>query len=446
MGIIAFIRRLFGLKKDRVKAVTSPAPPSRLPDEILPAKAPKQAVDSRPDKYITLGVDFGTHGTKVAFREVGADIGETVLIELNGAGTEGRSPAVFPSFISLKDDTIYFGKNIAGARVIENFKMKIGENNIEQYSRISFEDLTILFLTHIIKECEKRIIDNFPRRQCKILLNLGAPFSDMNEDSKTKLAYERILRLIWRIWRSDANIRNGISISGAKYIIKNVEEKPVDGEENWRWIVPEIQGAVTTYASFNHITNIADYHIVIDIGGYTTDVSIFNVGRLEGQPRASIFASGVLTNAVITYNSAKDKDAFIKELRSEITQVIRQPIHTNLIDAVKFVNFDHKLLWCLGGGARLHYLRGELLHPRKFLNGLKKLSRQGTSDLFVQVPALIPEGNHLSKEDLQSFFTIVCGLTTEYHNLIAIVTADPLPVFVAPPTWGELPYHLQDVG
>ena len=177
-------------------------------------------------------------------------------------------------------------------------------------------------------------------------------------------------------------------------------------------------------------------------GRYTTDVSLFNVGRLEGQPRASIFASGVLPEAVVAYNSAEDKDAFIQELRTAITDILKQA----LLDRGQFVNSYHKLLWCLGGGARLEKFRAKLLQPKVFLPRFKKLMPQGTSDLFVQVPALITGGVPISANDLQSFFTVVYGLTTEYHNLIAIVSADPLPVFEEPPTWGELPYHLQDVG
>ncbi len=429
MGIINKITRISKRIFSKKEISTNSVPSSNFVQKPLPKK------------YITLGVDFGTHGTKVAFREVGKDISSTIIIDLENSGTENRSTAVYPSLISIKGDSLYFGCKYAQSKTIENFKMRIGENVVESESGLSYEDLTILFLSYVFRQCEAIIKKYYSKFDCKILLNLGAPFSDISDNSATKKAYERILKLAWRLWRdSDMSVVNGIAFEDAESFICQSDSISIDGEDVWRWLVPEIQAAITTYAMLNPVKGDTCYHIVIDIGGYTTDVSVFNVGQQQGQPSASIFVSEVIKEACIGYDNADDKSEFVSKLRQKICNIIRQPADKCLLKRTEFVNYDNKLLWSLGGGARNVAFIQELLEYG-FLTGFKNMERKRNNELFGEMTLSHTGRTNLLADDLMSFFTIAIGLATEYKNLMAIINAEPLPIFKKPEEWGTNLYE-----
>src|SRR3990172_6248648 len=111
MSIVRFLRSLFdGLKGEPVKS--SPIIPSI--SSHLP-QAEKKEKKTPPEKYFTLGIDFGTHGTKIAYRDANLGFENTKLITLDGSGLNGREESVFPSLVSYNQNRIYFGRSEDGA-------------------------------------------------------------------------------------------------------------------------------------------------------------------------------------------------------------------------------------------------------------------------------------------------------------------------------------------
>ena len=130
--------------KKSVSQTSSASPEPHLQSTAFQTTQPLK--DKRPDIYLGLGLDFGTHGTKIAYRELQKKFSETRIIDLENSGEAGRSRAVFPSLISVRNNSLYFGRFVDEAVLVENFKMRIGESVVEQSSGLSYEDLTILFL------------------------------------------------------------------------------------------------------------------------------------------------------------------------------------------------------------------------------------------------------------------------------------------------------------
>ena len=101
----------------------------RAQNEKSEEKLISHSSDVKPNKYFIVGFDFGTHGTKVAYRDVDADYNEIEMITFRDSGTQNRNKYVLPSLISIKNDILYFGCKIENATVIENFKCSIGLGN-----------------------------------------------------------------------------------------------------------------------------------------------------------------------------------------------------------------------------------------------------------------------------------------------------------------------------
>lgn len=435
MGIIERLKRSLGLRQERF-AEKSKAPvdlpvEQKLANRIVekpqaPVAPPTPQRPPKPVKYFTLGIDFGTHGTKLAYRASDENYPQTKIITLEGSGQLGRSTNVFPSLIGMNDELLTFGYYPTNCITIENFKMRIGLNETELNSGLDYEDLTILFLSFVMGEASKKIESDNPDYRCSIFLHLGAPFADLQDNSSRRVAYVRILNLVWRIYQSDRCSGRWMSIDNARDLIRNVENNPAPSEANWRWLVPEIQAVATSYTQNSNVPR-DTYHIMIDMGGFTTDVSIFNTG-IPLQPRVNIFASRVITDAIVLYDNSVNKTDFITDLRRQIIDVIQNATNGNppMLQPGQFTNFLPKALWRIGGGYFRSDIMDELLHPDRFLSGLQLLNRN-------------PQ--FYNNED--RLLLCVKGLATLHSNLIAIIQARPLPQFQPPPNDG-LPFHLQD--
>jgi len=418
MSLLQTLRRLLGLGVKRAEPPTAPTV-TEAPIET-PAPAPR-----KPERYFSIGIDFGTHGTKIAYRASDGSFNDTRIITLEGAGTSDRQPNVFPSLVTVRNDRIYFGAPVNGGAVIENLKMKIGDNAVEPHSGLTYEDISVLFLAHVLCSAERIIRSENPDYLCKIMLNLGAPFSQLQADEYGRDSYERILRLVWRLyWHHASEVQQGIQLEEGRKLILAAELNIARGEEDWRWLVPEAQAVVTTFAQSADVPP-HSYHLVVDVGGFTTDFSLFNVGDSRN-PMASIFTSRVIRRAIIDYDQAQNGDEFCRAIRNELFEAINNTHNETLLEPGQFVNFDRKALWRIGGGYYRSDFLDRLLNPAVFLPGLQQLDRN-------------PE----FRGNVDRMFLVARGLATLHRNLIAIVQANPIRVFEPPPD-NELPFHLQD--
>jgi len=403
--------------------VKRPEPPTKPPITEAPVETPEPA-PRKPERYFTLGIDFGTHGTKIAYRASDGSFNDTKIITLEGSGTSDRHPNVFPSLVTVCNDRIYFGTPVNGGAVIENFKMGIGDNAVEPHSGLTYEDTSILFLAYVLCSAERIIRSENPDYLCKTMLNLGAPFSQLQADEYGRDSYVRILRLIWRLyWHYASEVKQGIHLEEGRKLIAAAESNIARGEEHWRWLVPEIQAVVTTFAQSADVPPLS-YHLVVDVGGFTTDFSLFNVGN-PINPIASIFASRVIRRAIIDYDQAQNGDEFCRAIRNELIEAINNAHHETLLEPFQFVNFDTKALWRIGGGYYRSDFLDRLLDSAAFLPGLQHLDRN-------------PE----FRGNVDRMFLVARGLATLHRNLIAIVQANPIQEFIPPPD-EELPYYLQ---
>lgn len=412
------IYRLLGIRKRHLQPPIKPF----VPKELTMKPAPEPGKQKR---YFTIGIDFGTHGTKVAYRDVGAGFPDTKVITLDGAGEAKRSPDVFPSLVTVFDERLYFGPPVNGGTIVQNFKMSIGEGATEPGSGLTYEDISVIFLTYVLCSSERRVRHENPEFLCKIMLHLGAPFSDLEINDKRRIAYGRILALVWRLfWRNADIIKQGMLIKEIRDLIIEAKLTNAPSENQWRWLVPETQAVVTTFAQSAEVPPLS-YHLVVDVGGFTTDFSLFNVGNYDN-PRASIFVSCVIRRAIIDYDRAENRNEFCSSIREELVSAIRNAFKLNLLRPGQFGNFDTKALWKIGGGYYRPDFLDCLLDSTHFLPGYHQLDRN-------------PE----FRGNVDRMFLVAKGLATHHHNLVAIVQANPIPIFVPPPD-EELPYHLQD--
>ena len=392
--------------------------------------------DPKPGKYFMLGLDFGTHGTKVAYRDIDANYNAIRIITLSESGTEDRDRYVIPSLISADNGLLYFGRKLDGARVIENFKSRIGECIQEDFTGFTFEELSALFITSLVCRAGSKIRSENPSYNCKIMLHLGAPFGTFEGGADgRKEAYDEILKLVWRGFRIEEYRMNWeLSMEEVKQMLQRWEALQSLDEETWRWLVPEVQAVFTSYAQHTRPPTIADHHFLIDVGGFTIDVCLFSLGNPDN-PRTAIDSTDVIYIALNDFDNATDKPTFIVELRRKILKTIEQGIEHMCPSTLprndlythrkRFYHETTKKLWLIGGGRLRPDLCNRLFDQRCFLSGWDHLDRD--PKLWEKNP----------------FIIVVKGLATRHEELIEIVKSRPFQP-APPPNDTDWDYHLTD--
>lgn len=447
MKILAWLKRLIGAKETEPSASS---PKAELgvaggQDELnqrardIPGEHPPsdgtQETHAKPRTLYVLGVDLGTHGTKLAYREVDTPIRTTRIIHLSESGTLDRAPGVVPSVVASNGHSLLFGKAREGFHLIENFKMHLIEDTPEIDGSFSPADVAALFLAWVVRVSLSQIRIHNPTKDCDILLNVGVPYPSEERDRGLHPIYSRILRKAWHLaYYNHEEICDGLAVTRASELLRMADAESDDLDEQWYWRIPELKATVTTIAQHQHLAPEAEYHVIVDLGGYTTDFFVFNTCQIQGRPRASLFLSEVIREGMVAYATSEDKHAFIGQLRQQLLEAWTSQINRDIINLHRFNHVHHKLLWQVGGGSRDIEFTGKLLHPDYFLPGVHNITR----DLYHGDIGLEISDEHIQGQDLETFFTVAVGLTIRARNLIDLITVNPLP---PPPPQDPLDEH-----
>lgn len=314
--MFGWLKRLFGTSRSEsvtreVHPNESSAPP-RSPDTAAPrtampptrAESPSRSGRDRPALAIVhIGLDWGTHSTKVVIRrDEETERGELLAVlpapdesVRNGHAADAPYPwFAIPSVVGVRDGRLVFG-DAARALPLESKHYTLKATLIKGTPSVApaiarplnakdadevVDILAVAFVAWVLQHVRVRIDDLIGAGRWKPFVSMSAPM-DRVEDPELKRRYERILNAAWL-----AAFRNGggINLEGAELatFVRQIRELlgsqlDDDGDRLFAVLPETIAGLVPLMLEPRREEGIYN---VIDIGGGSTEVSIVQLSDL----------------------------------------------------------------------------------------------------------------------------------------------------------------------
>lgn len=223
----------------------------------------------------TIGLDFGTHQTKICVEE--KDRLETRYSFITFKDNKGRESYVIPSIIRINSNGKlsygYIEEGVPGT-IVRYFKQAtFTENTSIWNNRVNAEYYTIWYLAYIIFLLEEKYDTDFG-------LNFGIP-TDNDRYGVLKRKAACLLfsayRLVEEVYEKDKERFLNESITK---LMENTEIQPYSDEKKEEYnilIFPEAFACLRPLAAKGKITS--GMNLMVDIGGGTTDISFFTMEK-----------------------------------------------------------------------------------------------------------------------------------------------------------------------
>lgn len=289
-------------------------------DEVVPDYSDKvehqrgavKKVESvlKEEKFINVGIDFGTSGTKVIYRDI---IGRKAWVCGFDHSLREYPDFVLPSSIRVIDGKLYFGgeaeKKAPQGNVIRSFKICMvcqHESDLQNNCNLVVDhtlhlspaeiklpgndgtylsfcpcDLGTLYLAYVIGIVRRKIENQFGKDyDLNITLNAAVPVNFM-ENEKVEAAFNESFYYANCIHEY---VHNGADINDLYQIIRNlkVSRPEIPGPEiRTTFVQPETITAMFSYV----MSPVADDGLygIADVGAGTTDVSFFRLSKLNNK-------------------------------------------------------------------------------------------------------------------------------------------------------------------
>ncbi|MBR5413668.1 MAG: hypothetical protein IK114_11615 [Fibrobacter sp.] len=216
---------------------------------------------------ITVGLDFGTHNTKLCVEDID---GNEKMYKFFPFKNNGKDEFLLPSemFIANNGKITYgFVGNEGNGRFIQNFKQRVftdlkGSDEDKLYC--------IWFIANIIFDLEKEYSDQFT-------IQMGVPADNTNLTEKKKLAKSIVASayyLVEDVFKNDKNLF--LKTTEQELISKTVfivDEEKI--KSYGTLIFPEAYAYLLMFTKRDAIPS--GMSLIVDLGGSTTDISFFNI-------------------------------------------------------------------------------------------------------------------------------------------------------------------------
>ena len=278
------------------------------------------------DTMITVGLDFGTHQTKVCIEGKGGVELDYLFMKFGGYGN--RMYYTFPSIIGVgKDGILTYGflpKNYDG-EIIKYFK-QAAFRSVSPNKKMSQEQAyyySIWYISYILFELEEVFGQNFT-------IQMGAPTDSIHIDVVKQIATRIIAssyRLVEDIFKNNKKEFLETDIETLKELTELVAYSDEVKEEYGLLVFPEAYACLLPLISQKKIAT--GMNLMIDIGGGTTDISFFTIenedGNVNGKPKPQVYDFYSINKGLNYLTCAEDKDETI--LNSNIkdeTEIVKQ--------------------------------------------------------------------------------------------------------------------------
>ena len=269
-----------------------------------PPRASARASSALPrgERTLIVGVDFGTSSTKVIWQDLSDNHFE--MFRWNAA-TSGLTAFLLPSTVLIRGSAIHFGLPegdvCKGDIRLSSIKLCVlcrsnssicrcgnvaARNGVvrmpsleAQYPASAF---ACLFLAHVFREVESRLVCQFPGDDLLLLWNIGCPMDYLDEADR-KAEWERMAGVAMELHR---DMPNPASTSLLAEVAESMNGfvAPAPGDRNY-FVQPEGLAAVKAFLESPHAES--KTYAIVDVGAGTTEVSFFFNGPImteKGRP------------------------------------------------------------------------------------------------------------------------------------------------------------------
>ena len=288
---------------------------------------------------ITVGLDFGTHQTKICIeRKEGVEL-EYSFVKFNDS--KGGLKYTLPTVIGIDEDTrLTYGflpHNYKG-RIIRYFKqsafcMSSSSNALSQQESLFY---SILYVANLLFDLEEQYGQMFT-------IQMGAPADGSSIVMAKKIATTIVAsayRLVEDVFENDKKSFLNATLQTLKELTEIVEYSDSIKEEYGLLVFPEAYACLKPLTSQGKISY--GMSLMIDVGGGTTDISFFTV--LNGKPQVYDYFS---INKGLNYlTCAENRDEKILNSNIKNESEINQQRRNLFKEEVKNIcnNIQNKLI------------------------------------------------------------------------------------------------------
>ena len=300
---------------------------------------------------ITVGLDFGTHQTKICIeRKEGVEL-EYSFVKFNDS--KGGLKYTLPTVIGVGEDnrlTYGFLPHNYKGRIIRYFKqsafcMSSSLNALSQQESLFY---SILYVANLLFDLEEQYGQMFT-------IQMGAPADGSSIVMAKKIATTIVAsayRLVEDVFENDKKSFLNATLQTLKELTEIVEYSDSIKEEYGLLVFPEAYACLKPLTSQGKISY--GMSLMIDVGGGTTDISFFTV--LNGKPQVYDYFS---INKGLNYlTCAEDKVKDNRSLDSNVKNVIE-------INATRLIEFTKEV------GCIANHLHQKLINEFRSQTNLK---------------------------------------------------------------------------
>jgi hypothetical protein len=221
---------------------------------------------------LIIGLDFGTHSTKVVVRRRNEQVGNVVVLDLP---CQGYPRFASPSAVRIDNGKLFFGTSAVlhhSGTLGRLLKLELLKDEGGLPTQSSSPDfLVAAYLLWVLKTVGKWIDNRYGAGNVRPFLNVPAPMDHFGKVA-LKGRYLQIVQLAWCAWRSGIRIQSGSASEDLRHLfeatlagIPEPSVRPYD-------VLPETIAPIVSLSQDPRMT--PGMYQIVDMGAGTTELSI----------------------------------------------------------------------------------------------------------------------------------------------------------------------------
>ncbi len=395
----------------------------------------------------TIGLDYGTHSTKVVHRIRNDDVGRVVTFD---TPCEGFAPSVSPSVIRDIGGRLYFGSeavNRDGGINFGSLKADLINPPDEDCLRQEVEVLTAAYLTWVLQSI---FIADPQLKADRPIVQYSAPTAHVGSDDLRRL-YERIAHASYKVATDDVIfVGQGVEYKGLFDVFGPLLEAAVPpSSERKFFVLPETVAPIVSLQQQPILET--GIYLIADMGASTTEISVLAVNdasfenSILGYHDATEIRGGNELESFQRMDLARSKariEEFLKCVKKQADSVWYKGFQKDMRNAVARSRWQSLTVLLTGGATLNTFVKRhfeESISPSTLVfnhSGMTSVGRHHPESLIC----------NNDSEDL-SLFAVANGLSVERPRWPRFFNENEVNTLEADVQGDDrfaLPYYLQD--
>lgn len=264
-----------------------------------------------------LGIDFGTHSTKVIVRIRGEKTARVLFLD---EPTPGYPSFATPSLVSLQGGQLFFGRRASqtdGGILFRSLKISLlppsskrGWGSSDFPIGTTPDLLVAFYLAWVLG----RVRDTLGQEQLpRPSLNVAAPM-DHIEDEALKERYLHVVQAAWEAtFGSEATpVEQGTELNRLRPLFETLLSRPIPGLESRRFeVLPETLAPIVSL--FQNPRTEQGFYMMVDMGAGTTEFSVSHVNEPNADQRILCYSDASVLLGGDQFNENEQRNAANRE-------------------------------------------------------------------------------------------------------------------------------------